>query len=264
MPFNAKFDELYENHLRRLIKRDLESVECFRMKEFHSVKEPRAKVMARKIKECRFAIADITGNNPNVFYEIGYARALEKPVILIKNKQIGKLPFDIQDLEVLIYDRDKIGYNDINKQILATISNDLSDIIKTPEHNIQTTVESNTIVGMWIGQYSVRNVKQEVTLYINRDEKEIYTAYCLVHIDDKGKQYRIRETLHYNNPLTDWHDGNWIEFIGTTYFNETANRLDYWMDVYAINTDISRGGLWVKIWDNVNREKKDVFFTRNN
>jgi nucleoside 2-deoxyribosyltransferase len=39
-----------------------------------------------KIKECTIFIADITNNNPNVTYEMGWARALEKPTIILKEK----------------------------------------------------------------------------------------------------------------------------------------------------------------------------------
>lgn len=39
-----------------------------------------------KIKSCKIFIADTTDNNPNVMYETGWARALDKEVILIRKK----------------------------------------------------------------------------------------------------------------------------------------------------------------------------------
>lgn len=264
MPFSAKYDDLYENHLKRLVEHNLASVECFRVDEFHTAKKKKTQVIEEKIKDCRFAIADISEKNPNVYYEIGYARALDKTVILIKNKQIGKLPFDIKDLEVLIYDRDKIGYNDINKQILASLSNDFVDLIK-PKYARPQCAQSDPIVGKWNGRYWVKKVEHSVTLYIEQDDEEKYTADCIINIVSKGKHYRIREILHYNQPLIglDWRDGDWVEFIGTTYSNDdNNNRLDYWMDVYAINKDISNDSLCIKIWDNVNTEKQDVLFRK--
>lgn len=39
-----------------------------------------------KIKECKICFADITDNNPNVSYEMGWARALKKDVIIVKRK----------------------------------------------------------------------------------------------------------------------------------------------------------------------------------
>jgi hypothetical protein len=48
-------------------------------------------------------IADTTGGNPNVFYEIGYAHALHKTTILIGRKG-QPLPFDIQSMNLILYD----------------------------------------------------------------------------------------------------------------------------------------------------------------
>jgi nucleoside 2-deoxyribosyltransferase len=40
----------------------------------------------RQIAECRVVIAEITPGNPNVYYEVGYADALNKPLILIADR----------------------------------------------------------------------------------------------------------------------------------------------------------------------------------
>lgn len=45
------------------------------------------------IRNSAIVIADITPDNPNVFYEVGYAHALNKPTILLCEKVIrDKLP----------------------------------------------------------------------------------------------------------------------------------------------------------------------------
>ena len=44
-------------------------------------------------------IADVTGLNPNVFYELGLCHALDKKVILI-TQDISELPFDIRPYRV--------------------------------------------------------------------------------------------------------------------------------------------------------------------
>lgn len=49
-----------------------------------------------------FVIADISDERPNVYYEIGYADALDKPVILLA-KHGTKLHFDLQGMKVLFY-----------------------------------------------------------------------------------------------------------------------------------------------------------------
>jgi hypothetical protein len=52
-------------------------------------------------------IAEITPRNPNVFYEIGYADALHKPLILLAQKGTP-LPFDISGYRTIFYE-DVIG-----------------------------------------------------------------------------------------------------------------------------------------------------------
>jgi hypothetical protein len=56
----------------------------------------------RSINESRFSIADLTKRNPNVFYEVGLAHALHKPVILITQSQ--DIPFDVKEVRNLHYD----------------------------------------------------------------------------------------------------------------------------------------------------------------
>jgi hypothetical protein len=61
----------------------------------------------RQIAEARIIIAEITAPNQNVYYELGYAHALNKPTILLAQR--GKeLPFDIRSYRVIFYD-DSIG-----------------------------------------------------------------------------------------------------------------------------------------------------------
>jgi hypothetical protein len=47
-------------------------------------------------------IADITGNNPNVFFEVGYAEGVDKKVILISQEQ--ETPFDLKTRHQIRYD----------------------------------------------------------------------------------------------------------------------------------------------------------------
>jgi hypothetical protein len=62
----------------------------------------------RGILDSDIIIAEITPVNANVFYELGYAHALEKPTILLANRNTEKLPFDISSYRVIFYD-DTIG-----------------------------------------------------------------------------------------------------------------------------------------------------------
>lgn len=54
------------------------------------------------IADAEVIIADVTGLNPNVFYELGLCHALDKKVILI-TQDISELPFDIRSYRVVEY-----------------------------------------------------------------------------------------------------------------------------------------------------------------
>jgi len=59
--------------------------------------------IARQISESSLVIADITPTNLNVYYEVGYAHALQKPTILIAEAGT-KLPFDVSPFRTLFYE----------------------------------------------------------------------------------------------------------------------------------------------------------------
>jgi hypothetical protein len=78
----------------------------------------------RGIVESDVIIAEITPVNANVFYELGYAHALEKPTILLANRNGEKLPFDISGYRVIFYDdtiRGKRGVEDTLRKHLESI-----------------------------------------------------------------------------------------------------------------------------------------------
>jgi hypothetical protein len=48
-------------------------------------------------------IADLSGHNPNVFYELALAQAAERPVVLLKRPG-DVIPFDVKDYRLIEYD----------------------------------------------------------------------------------------------------------------------------------------------------------------
>lgn len=57
----------------------------------------------RQIVEATAVIADITPQNPNVYWEVGYSYALRKPTILIAQSDT-ELPFDVSPFRTLFYE----------------------------------------------------------------------------------------------------------------------------------------------------------------
>ena len=59
--------------------------------------------IGRLISQADVVIADCSGRNPNVFYELGMAHALGKPVVLITSDAVEQAPTDIRAFEFISY-----------------------------------------------------------------------------------------------------------------------------------------------------------------
>jgi hypothetical protein len=55
------------------------------------------------ILEADLILCEMSGRNPNVFYELGLAHAVGKPVILVSNKE-SDIPFDLKHVRAILYD----------------------------------------------------------------------------------------------------------------------------------------------------------------
>lgn len=70
--------------------------------------------IVRGIAEAKVVIAEITPPKENVFYEVGYAHALNKPTILLADKSKEKdLPFDIKGYRCIFYENSIAGKNKV-------------------------------------------------------------------------------------------------------------------------------------------------------
>lgn len=74
----------------------------------------------RNIVEARVVIANISGRNPNVFYELGIAHALNKPVILLAHNQ-SDVPFDIQSKRIVFYKSNEELKDRLYKMLTRTL-----------------------------------------------------------------------------------------------------------------------------------------------
>ena len=115
MPFDAAFDPVYE-----VIANACESLrlDARRIDHLHG---PRRIVddIFRTIMQSAVVISDITGMNPNVFYETGLAHARNRQVILIA--QDSKFPFDIQSYRVIKYLANNEGLEGLRNDVRESL-----------------------------------------------------------------------------------------------------------------------------------------------
>lgn len=59
--------------------------------------------IVEQIASCDLVVADLTGLNANVFYELGIAHATQRPTVLL-TQDLSELPFDLRSYRVIEYD----------------------------------------------------------------------------------------------------------------------------------------------------------------
>ncbi len=77
------------------------------------------------IHKCKFTIADISTRNPNVMYEVGYAHAANRSVIIICDEKHkgNKEIFDIRNIPTIFFrDRDQLLLEQLAKKIQAQLN----------------------------------------------------------------------------------------------------------------------------------------------
>jgi len=120
MQFSEEYNLLYSE----VIKPVTESAgyECVRGDEFYA-STPILNDIIKSIRDSKVIIAEITPNNPNVFYEIGYAHAINKPTILICDSKREKLPFDISSFRTLFYENSIAGKTKVEESLEKYLEN---------------------------------------------------------------------------------------------------------------------------------------------
>jgi hypothetical protein len=68
------------------------------------------------IDKCRLVIVDVTKNNPNVMFELGYAMAKAKKSVII-SQSADFLPFDIRNIRTIVYQNTWSGIEDLRARI---------------------------------------------------------------------------------------------------------------------------------------------------
>ena len=141
MPFSSEFKNQWELAF-------IPAIESVNLTPFRGDEETLGtnmiiKDITQSIYDAQIVVADLTGRNPNVMYELGLAHAAKKPVImLVQNDE--DIPFDVRHIRYLKYD-----YKDLNKlrsDLANRIRNTLSQTnFKNIDFFPQLTLMNNEI-----------------------------------------------------------------------------------------------------------------------
>jgi hypothetical protein len=84
------------------------------------------------INSARVLVAELTGRNANVLYELGMAHALKKPVVLVSSNE-DDVPFDVRHVRVIYYDmRDPFW----GTKLIDKVAENILSALKNPDEAI--------------------------------------------------------------------------------------------------------------------------------
>ena len=134
-PFdNGKFDNRYIDSFCPAIEKA--GLKPYRVDKDFSTQIPIEDIDA-ELRECAIVFADISLNNPNVWFEVGLAIAYKKKIVLVcSDERQDKFPFDIQHRSVVTYKTSsKSDFIKLEKEVTARLVSLMSmkEILAKPD-----------------------------------------------------------------------------------------------------------------------------------
>lgn len=126
-PFDkGRFDKRYADTFKPAII--AAGLEPYRVDEDATADIP-IESIEQKIRSAQVCLADITLDNPNVWYELGFAFASGKPVVMVCSSErlSDRYPFDIQHRNIIRYQNESASdFTALKVQITARLKASLS------------------------------------------------------------------------------------------------------------------------------------------
>jgi hypothetical protein len=123
IPFDSAFNDISELVRETVISDNHEIIRADEISNTGIIVDQ----IQREIEKSDFIIADVSGKNPNVMYELGLAQSLKKPILPIIH--LGEeIPFDIASFRTIMYDRNRLIETLVTplRKLLASMNIDLS------------------------------------------------------------------------------------------------------------------------------------------
>ena len=143
MPFDPKYREVYAEVYKPVCAEN--DLDCWRVDE---VARPGSitRDIVEGIIDAEVVIADLTGQNPNVFYELGIAHSVGNKTIMTA-QAIADVPFDIRSYRVLIYQQNIMGSRKLADDLDKAIKELLAALDRT-SNPVQEAVSSRSSMGL--------------------------------------------------------------------------------------------------------------------
>ena len=117
MPFRANFERLYKDHIKPTIEKF--GFEVIKANDLFTT-SPIIEDIWEQINKSRLVVADLTGKNANVFYELGITHTVGKETIIITQND-DDVPFDLKHLRYFKYDDNEKGWNHLDECLVKIL-----------------------------------------------------------------------------------------------------------------------------------------------
>jgi len=182
--FDKRFDDVFAPAIRDA-----------KLEPYRVDRDPKVSILIKEIQSqiesARVCLADITTDNPNVWFELGYAIASKREVVLIcSDERKTKFPFDVQHRPIIGYTTESLSdYHVVREKITERLN-----ALMEKESNLQS-VSSMSVVAQTQGleQYEVAalvSVAQEFA-----EPNDGPSSYVIQQDMDKAGFNKIASTL---------------------------------------------------------------------
>jgi hypothetical protein len=127
MPFADDLLPVYQDHIRSTAE-DI-GLSILRADDVFATTSIIADIW-QAINNCKLVIADCTGRNPNVFYEIGIAHTVGKPTVLI-TQSMDDIPFDLRHIRCIVYKYTPRGMTQFDDALKKTLESEFDKLTRT-------------------------------------------------------------------------------------------------------------------------------------
>ena len=68
----------------------------------------------RNLEQADLVLCDLSGLNPNVFFELDIRTSLDRPLVLVKDRMTARIPFDLSGMNTYTYDETIASWSVVN------------------------------------------------------------------------------------------------------------------------------------------------------
>jgi hypothetical protein len=122
----SKYDRRYRETIRpALLKANVDPQRADEILGLNPVIEK----IETAIKSAAICVAEVSEDNPNVWLELGYALALNRPTVILCDKSVrDKLPFDVQHRPIIFYRTDsRSGFDELEASIIKLVTHEIAN-----------------------------------------------------------------------------------------------------------------------------------------